>query len=250
MLSFMREQEREDSSAQKPQAAHKIAADSSGVPDEQEYLTVAGKSKNVRKTTYLLAALFGLGLLGLLFMIKKIAPQTAKAADSGTAETKIEMAIARLTGIKSEMFSRMDEIVTKFYEFSSVPQIRVNELVKNPFEHDELASHLPAILNIEKEDSDPDPDLLREQRIKQQASQLQLLSIMQWAQGNCCMINERILYEGDSIKGFRVRQIGNSFVRLEWDPDSIMQNGHQVGSDSKADKEYSRIHTIILTLSQ
>jgi hypothetical protein len=40
---------------------------------------------------------------------------------------------------------------------------------------------------------------------------------MQSNQGNCCMIDDRILYEGDSIEGFKVLQIGDSFVKLESD---------------------------------
>ena len=31
------------------------------------------------------------------------------------------------------------------------------------------------------------------------------------------MINDRILHEGDSIEGFEVREVGDSFVRLESD---------------------------------
>ena len=34
------------------------------------------------------------------------------------------------------------------------------------------------------------------------------------------MIGDKILYEGDSIKGFKVRQIGDNFVKLESDPES------------------------------
>jgi hypothetical protein len=33
------------------------------------------------------------------------------------------------------------------------------------------------------------------------------------------MIGDKILYEGEHIKDFKVRQIGDSFVKLEWDPD-------------------------------
>jgi len=32
------------------------------------------------------------------------------------------------------------------------------------------------------------------------------------------MIDDKILYEGDLIKGFKVSQIGDGFVKLEWDP--------------------------------
>jgi preprotein translocase subunit SecG len=203
MLSFMREQEFEDSPGRKP-----VAADNAKEPKEQEYLTVEAKGKNVRKTTYVLAVLFGIGLLCLLFMIKRSAPQTATAAAANTTETQIEKAIARLTGIKSEMFNRMDEIVKKFYEFSDVQQVELSELVKNPFERDGFWGNPRKIADTEKEK--PDTDLMRQQR-------LQLLCIMQSAQGNCCMIDDKILYEGDSIEGFKVRQIGDSFVRLECD---------------------------------
>jgi hypothetical protein len=33
------------------------------------------------------------------------------------------------------------------------------------------------------------------------------------------MIGDKILYEGDSIRDFKVRRIGDSFVKLEWDPE-------------------------------
>ncbi|MHC4482161.1 MAG: hypothetical protein ACYSW4_01290 [Planctomycetota bacterium] len=236
MLSFMREQEFEDSSSQKPLgAAGTTPTGGAEEPQEQEYLTVAARSRNVRKTTWLLAVLFAIGLLCLLFMIKKSTPQTATAG-SGTAETQLEMAIARLTGIKSEMFNRMDEIVNKFYEFSDVQQVKVNELVKNPFERDAFWGNFRKIADTEKQNSDTAADLIR-----QQADQLRLLCIMQSAQGNCCMIgtltlqkdgrkgslDDKILHEGDSIRGFKVRQIGDSFVRLESEH-GVGEPGHEI----------------------
>jgi len=214
MLSFMREQEFEDSSMQKP-PPDKTWADNAEQAQEQDYLTVAAQDKNVRKTTVLLVFLFSIGLLGLLFMIKKSAPQTATAV-VGEAETQIEVAISRLTGIKTEMFNRMDEIVKKFYEFSDVQQVGVNELVKNPFERDILWGSLEETSHTESENSDADTEAIRQQQLKQQAKVLQLSSIMQSAQGKCCMIDNEILYEGDSIKGFKVHQIGDSFVKLQW----------------------------------
>ena len=37
---------------------------------------------------------------------------------------------------------------------------------------------------------------------------------MESEQGSCCMINEKILYVGDTIKGFKVNQIESRFVEL------------------------------------
>ena len=61
--------------------------------------------------------------------------------------------------------------------------------------------------------------VIRKQQIRQKAENLQLLSIMQSDRGKCCMIGNKILYEGEYIKDFKVRQIGDSFVKLEWDPE-------------------------------
>ncbi len=211
MLSFLREQGPEDSLVPKPRKiAGKRAADSTKETQEQEYLTVATQGKQVRKTTILLAVLFGIGLLSLWFMIKKSSPQTA-AGSAGTEDTQIEMAISRLTGVRSEMFNRMDEIVKKFDEFSDVQQVQVNELAKNPFE---LETFLDDVKDGERS-SDIEAERMRQHRLRQQIKNLQLLSIMQSDQGNCCMIDDRILYEGDLIRGFKVCQIGESFVKLE-----------------------------------
>lgn len=212
MLSFLREQETRDSQVQGTDKPAK--AGPSPELQQQEYITVSAQNNNVRKSTMLLAVLFVMGLLCLWFMIKKSAPQTASASATGTEETQIERAIAQLTGIKSEMFSRMDEIVKKFYEFSNVLQVQVNELVKNPFELELFLAKLKG-KTIAQENFNIDTEMLRKQQLKQQAKNLQLGSIMQSEQGNCCMINDKILYKGDSINGLQVTQIDNNSVKLE-----------------------------------
>ena len=211
MLSFMREQELDDSSPQKAPTSPNQGEEA----QEQEYLTVAAKSKNARKSTMLLAVFFVIGLLCLLFMIKKSGTQTAIAAEATKEETLIEAAITRLTGVRSEMFGRMNEIVKKFYEFSDVQQVNVNELAKNPFKHEIFLGNLKQISDTKEGDSNIDIEAMRIQQLRQQAKNMQLLSIMQSDQGNCCMIDDKILYEGDSIKDFNVSQISDSFVKLD-----------------------------------
>jgi hypothetical protein len=171
--------------------------------DTQEYVTIEARQKQVQKGTMLFVVLFVVGLFCLWFMIKKSAPQPAKAAADDTENTRIETAITRLTGVGTEMFNRMSEIVKKFYQFSDVQQVNVNELVKNPFE---LEMFLGGLENI-SDGSEPVTLNL--------GSQMQLLSIMRSEKGNCCMIDDTILYEGDSIRGFKVRRISDTSVRLE-----------------------------------
>jgi hypothetical protein len=44
---------------------------------------------------------------------------------------------------------------------------------------------------------------------------MQLLTIMQSEQGNCCMIDDKILYKGDTIRDFKVVEVGDTSVKLE-----------------------------------
>jgi len=217
MLSFLRDQSLDDLPAQKKMntTAGKAPGDGTEKSQESEYLTVASQGKRVRKSTTLLAVLFIIGLLCLWFMIKKSTPKAASAAAGKTEETLIETAIARLTGVKSQIFSRMDEIVGKFYEFSEVPQVKVNELAKNPFELEMFSANLEEKPGAGKKAQEIDPQMLWQQQMRQRSQGMQLWSIMQSDQGNRCMIDDKILREGDSIKGFKVLQIGDSFVELE-----------------------------------
>jgi len=216
MLSFLRDQSLEDLPAQKKidATAGKAPGDGTEKSQESEYLTVASHGKQVRKSTTLLAVLFIIGLLCLWFMIKKSTPKAASAAAGKTEDTLIETAIARLTGVKSAMFNRMDEIVGKFYEFSDVPQVKVNELAKNPFELETFSTNLEEKPGVEGKGNEIDANKLWQQ-MRRRSQGMQLWSIMQSNQGNRCMINDKILLEGDSIKGFKVRQIGDIFVKLE-----------------------------------
>lgn len=220
MLSFLREQSNGDLPAQKPDTAvESTPGDGAEKPQEQEYLTVAASGKRTRKSTIFLAVLFIIGLLCLGYMIKKGTPRAASAASDVTEETQLEAAVARLTGVKSEMSSSMDEIVRKFYEFSDVLQIKVGELVKNPFKLELFSANVKEEPRIEIKVPEIDTEMAQQQQIRQKAKEMRLLSIMQSDRGNCCMVGDKILYEGDYIRDFMVRQIGDNFVKLEWNPD-------------------------------
>jgi hypothetical protein len=75
-----------------------------------------------------------------------------------------------------------------------------------------------------------DAEMVKQRQIRQEAKEMQLLSIMQSDRGRCCMVGDKILYEGEYIKDFKVRQIGDSFVKLGWDPDRNSES-----SDNQSD---------------
>lgn len=218
MLSFLRDEGLENLPAQKSAApAAKTPDNANEKPQEQEYLTVAVREKQVRKSTITLAVVFVIGLLCLLLMIKKSTPESASAEAGKNEQTQIEKAITRLTGVKSEIFGRMGEIVNKFYEFSNVPQVRANELAKNPFELETFSADLDPQLDAQDENLEIDPQMVWQQQIRQKAKNMRLLSIMQSELVDCCVIDGIKLCEGDAIKGFKVCKIdiNDSLVKLE-----------------------------------
>jgi hypothetical protein len=48
-----------------------------------------------------------------------------------------------------------------------------------------------------------------------QTKNMRLLSIVSTNSGKSCIIDDKRLYEGDSIGGFNIRQIGDRTVSLE-----------------------------------
>jgi hypothetical protein len=108
----------------------------------------------------------------------------------------------------------MDEIIKKFYEFSDVLQVQVSELVKNPFQLETL------LIGLKKEESGDeasniDVEMILREKIKTKAKDMKLYSVMESEKGVRCMINNEILYEGESINDFVVKKISGDSVILD-----------------------------------
>jgi len=179
----------------------------------QDYIVPTVSGKNIRQSTFMLAGLFLIGAACLWFMIKKTSPQNANAATDQQLE--VEKAVQQLTGIKANMYSRMDEVVEKFKHLSEVKQVDVNELAKNPFMQPALA--------VPDEQTRFENELLERSRLEQlkieaeqKVKDLKLWSIMESKKGRCCMINDKLFYLGDSINGFTITEIGETYVVLDY----------------------------------
>lgn len=218
MLSFLREQGPGEMPGNEAGAGGQRDGNMAAGEETQEYLTTTANSKNLRNSTIVVAILVAVGLIGLGYMIRKSQPQAASAQPMAEEENKIEAAITRLTGVSSEMVSRMDEIVSKFYEFSDVFQVGVTDLAKNPFE-------VEGFMGAIKDEGPSEQDLkaraalVRREMLKKQAASLTLLSVMRSEDGNACMVNDRILRQGESIGGFVVTEIAANSVELVWQGD-------------------------------
>jgi hypothetical protein len=208
MLSFLNENENHKSQPEAAQETDDQVQNSEQTPEEeQDYLMPANTGKSVKQSTVLLTILIVAGAAVVWGMIKKTGPQEASAA-ANTEDMQVETAIAKLTGIRTEMYGKLDQIAEKFNHFSNVNQVSVDQLSKNPFVH---ANGYSGGTSMKQTSNKNDKN-----------AQWRLWSIMDSQQGLCCMINDKILYVGDSINGMIVSQIGKNAVELTSDQQSVI----------------------------
>ncbi len=224
MLSFLRDQGSDDSPAEKTGAAGQATSEGSPNVSEQDYIAVSTSTSRVRRSTAVLAVLLVAGLACIWLMVKKTSPQPAGAATAEANAVDIEKEIIRITGAKSEVFEKMDELVGKFNEFSEVPQVEVNQLVKNPFEQETFLANLKTDITDAQPVITIDHQAIRRQKAQKQADELNLTTIMLSDQRNCCMIDDKFFYQGDSIGDFTIAGIESNFVKLLWNADNAAAN--------------------------
>ena len=209
MLDFLREQDNKGNQGNVEDLSESQQSSLPGEPDVQKekqsagdgYLAVSAEGKKVHKSTILLLVLVCLGLAVVLYMIKKGVPQAAIAQSSDDEQAQIDKLIERLGGVRSEMSDRVDQIIKKFYEFSNAKQVSADQLIRNPFK----STHLLGGLQGEY------------LRLPRSGRSMQLLSIMRTGEKGekiCCMIDDKILYVGDTMGEFKVAHIADNSVEL------------------------------------
>lgn len=182
-----------------------------GLCQQQDFLTVSGHGKKLRQSTMTLVILFVVGAAVVWFMVKKTTPADAAAAPN-TDQAQLEAALTQLSTMQTEMDSQMDSVVGKFYQFNNVEQVEVTQLKKNPFKRE-----LGTI-----EDNHDVGDLAENElkyirdRAQRLVTEMELWSITSTPKGMCCMINDKVLYQGDSLEGMTVKEIHEKTVTLEY----------------------------------
>lgn len=211
MLSFLNEDNQGQTAAelnndqQQSQGQEQIIA-------EQDYLVPAHHGKNLKQSTILLAALFGIGALCVWFMIAKIKPQAASASATDSSDN-ITNVIQGLKGVEAEM-SRADGIAGKFFS-PDVDQVGVDELKKNPFvsEIGGGPAEVPIFVSVNKGE------------IERQANAFQLDSIIESHAGSSCIIDGKRLRVGDKIQAetvtFTIENITSKYVEITANGQSV-----------------------------
>ena len=172
-----------------------------------DYLTVSDNNQKLRRSTLILVVLFGVGGLGLWLMVKKTTPATANAQPSEN-QVQLEAALAQLDSMQAEMDSQMNSVAGRFYQFNNVNQVGVDELKKNPFIRKQFSSESGDGGTRQSEQSRQEAQVI--------AMGMELWSITATPKGLCCMIDDKVLYQGDTYRNMTVKTIGQKTVTLEY----------------------------------
>jgi hypothetical protein len=210
MLSFLKEGRPKPASNE---AKVPTAGGQESLSPQENYLTVAGHGKKLKQSTTLLIALFVVGTAGVWMMIRKAVPSQAAAAQKKDEVVEIETAVAQLNGMQSEVSAQMKSVTARLNHLSKVGQIAVEDLRKNPFTRDIPVGEMNADNPVQKQ--------FLEEQMRKKATGLELQGITASPHGACCMINDKVLYPGDVIEGFSIKEIRPAGVVVE-------QNGIQV----------------------
>lgn len=209
MLSYLKDPNQIPATAGENSSETKPAA----LSGPGDYLTVAGHGKKLRQSTILLGVLFVVGAAVVFFMIKKTSPAAASAAPDED-QLKLEAALVQIENMKKEMDTQMNTVVGRFYQFSNVNQIGVDELKKNPFQRELEVGPISQESDMAALSAQQQQRLLVE--AQSQGSQLELWSITSTPKGMCCMIGDKVLYEGDSLGEMKVKSIQTKRVVLDY----------------------------------
>jgi hypothetical protein len=209
MLSYLKDANQLPAAAEMNSQSQNPTESLSGPAD---YLTVAGHGKKLRQSTILLCALFAVGAGVVFFMIKKTTPVAANAAPSQD-QLQLEAALVQIEKMKNDMNSQMNNVVGRFYQFSNVSQIGVDELKKNPFRRELNAGPVQT----------PDNEAMAAQQrqmlmaeARSQSGQMELWSITSTPRGMCCMIGDKVYYVGDMVGAMKIQSIETKRVVLDY----------------------------------
>jgi preprotein translocase subunit SecG len=204
MLSFLKEGQLKPLGGE----SNLPAAEGEQAGSRADYLTVAGHGKKLQQSTMLLAILFVVGTAGVWVMIRKAAPSQAAAAEAQKKNdfAEIESAVAQLNGMQNEVSSQMKNVNTRLNHITQVGQVAVEDLKKNPFIID-----VTSLANS----ANPAQKQALEDQMRRKAATFELWTISESPRGLSCMINDKVLYAGDAIDGFVVKEIRPTSVVLE-----------------------------------
>jgi hypothetical protein len=175
----------------------------------EDYLTVSSQSQKLRRNTMILVVISAIGALVVWVMVKKATPATANAKPSEN-QVQLETALAQLNSMQAEMDSQMSSVAGRFYHFENVDQVGVDELKKNPFNR-KTADYTPA-----QSGNGTQQQAQVQQEAQVIAMSMELWSITETPKGMCCMVDDKVLYKGDTYRSMTVKSITKKCVTLEY----------------------------------
>ena len=201
MLSYLKDENQLPATSDMP-------GNEQAVSSTEDYLTVSDNKQKIQKNTMKLVVLFAVGGLGLFLMVKKATPATANAEPSQN-QAQLEEALAQLNSMQKEMDSQMGSVAGRFNQFGNVDQVGVDELKKNPFVRGEFDNRVGSGGQHQNA-----AQIQQEAQVVKMG--MELWSITATPKGMCCMIDDKVLYQGDTYKNMTVKSITDKVVTLDY----------------------------------
>ncbi len=213
MLSFLKEDTLEQDKEQVVDAPVENALVSETAQD-QDYLESSVSERPAKKTTAILAGVVIVGAAALFLMIKQVTPASLETANKD--QMAIDIALSQLSSGES-ITKQIDSVVKKFYDFSNVPQVEAKWLHRNPFVLSSKLISSDSASAVENEKS----NVAKKKSHVDIADSINVYGVMKIDGRFCCMIDDKLFYEGDKYKNFTISKISNQSVVVTKDGKNI-----------------------------
>jgi hypothetical protein len=182
-------------------------------PDQPDAATAPRKKRSlpaIDADNILLAGLFVGAIAALWLLSTRTKPQTA-SAEQQTVEAQVDAALLQLRPGARNDDSRTRAIVDTFYYEAAQRQLPSDALPAAPFTY-APEQDVPG----QAEHSERNRKQQAAARAMQAIRQLELQSVLRGGGEAKAMISNNLLGEGETINGWTVRKIRESYVELGW----------------------------------
>ena len=189
-----------------------MADESPAETGETDSLDVAPGASTQRSALALLVAC-GVAVVAIYLLGLQHRPKESSAEELA-ADARLELALAKLLaersgGQKMDKASTSELLVETFYDHPAGQQVSLSELACSPF-----SMPVDPMLQSNAEQQQSQYETTRMQKLREQASQMTLQSIVTSDQGSQCMIDGEVLSMGDGVD--------DTFVVVSIDKDGVV----------------------------
>ncbi len=180
---------------------------------------VKKRKRQLPPATFLLAGLFGAGIVFLYLLSLNVGPKIASEEEK-TVEAKVDAALLQLGAASSQQGqdSETAALINTFYYEAKQRQIPLEQLASNPFIYQPPGLHLEGktLVDPTQANTTTSNQKIRKEEMLQAARSLKLQSVLMSEKSPKALISNNLVTEGQTINGWMVKSIDTRQVELIW----------------------------------